>query len=76
MTCCQSKTPRLDTTTGTLDCVSCGATLKRPRGRPPVGDKRTRRVGMSDAEWRRAQELARAAGYTSTSRWVRKMLGV
>ncbi len=53
--------------------------IDRPRakrGRPPVDDKRTRRVGMNAAEWARVQEMARADGYASTSKWARERLGL
>ena len=66
---------------GVLTCPKCGGAGEplpqgRPRGRPPVDDKRTRRVGMNADEWARVQEMACAAGYTSTSKWVRERLGL
>jgi len=52
------------------------ATTGAVRGRPPVDDKRTRRIGMNSDEWKRVVEMARADGYTNTSKWARERLGV
>lgn len=50
---------------------------KRPgAGRPPVEDKRTiRAVKMTDQEWQRIKQLARAEGLTASEYVRRKALG-
>jgi len=47
----------------------------RPRGRPPVADKRKPRVKMNGAEWAEVQRKAEAAGMTAAA-WVRMRCGV
>ncbi len=51
------------------------APAKRPRGRPPVADKRLPRVKMNGAEWSEVQRKAEAAGMTAAA-WVRMRCGV
>ena len=43
---------------------------KRPRGRPPVEDKRKPRGGFNDAEWAEVKRRASEAGMTAAA-WVR-----
>ena len=50
-------------------------TSGRPRGRPPVADKRLPRVKMNGAEWGEVQRKAEAAGMTAAA-WVRMRCGV
>lgn len=67
MTCdCADPTPRFDTATGNTDCAGCGATIRRPRGRPPkpAADRRTVRpdVRFSPTEIAVVKAKAEAAG--------------
>ena len=74
---CSSPVPRRDHFGG-IDCVDCGGrvgSLRRPRGRPPVADKRKPRVKMNGAEWAEVQRKAEAAGMTAAA-WVRMRCGV
>ena len=43
---------------------------KRPRGRPPLDDKRKPRGGFNNAEWAEVKRRASEAGMTAAA-WVR-----
>ena len=75
MPCCSDPTSRYDAARDATDCVSCGATKRKP-GRPKTDDPRTMRVKMSGAEWARCVEQARKAGAKTTAAWVRERCGL
>ena len=50
-----------------------GAT--RPRGRPPLADKRKPRGGFNDAEWAEVKRKAKDEGMTASA-WVRARCGL
>ena len=48
---------------------------RRPRGRPPLADKRSPRGGFNGAEWAKVKEAAKAEGMTASA-WVRARCGL
>lgn len=60
------------------DCEEHGVRqrdFRRPRGRPPLADKRKPRGGFNDAEWAEVKAKAKAEGVTASA-WVRERCGL
>jgi hypothetical protein len=58
-----------------LVCEGCGHVPPRPRGRPPLDDKRKPRGGFNDAEWAKVKASAAADGMTASA-WIRMRAGL
>ncbi len=60
---------------GVLTCSNCGGAGEPIRGRPPVEDKRRKRVAFSDAEWTDVKRSAAQECMTAAA-WVRARCGL
>jgi hypothetical protein len=55
--------------------MSCGREENRPRGRPPLEDKRKPRGGFNDVEWAKVKRAAAARGQTASA-YLRYLCGL